>query len=316
MYDAGAPYVARKIDVFNLGVIAFALTTGRKPFGVPRSCLSNALNRTDLQGQPSIKAVAGTAVFWERHLWISGYNPDTRLPRIYDFGWRRQCKPCKESGIVQCVHRFNPYDYTPTIDCFHRLLAPWALGAAVAEEKAAADATAGDEHARAPTECGGTLGGGGGGDSSSAWSFPSSFRGGDHSSFGMSLPSSDVDVPPAPGGPVLASASLSDGGVSFCGGYADTFEEERVVVLGNKCIMPAPDGWSVDRLAEHLRGMPGVAIRANNDGVVEGEVEPPVNLVFTVAHDAAAATFTFMRHTGERMDLAELVYEVDAAVSA
>ena len=60
----------------------------------------------------------------------------------------------------------------------------------------------------------------------------------------------------------------------------------------------------------------GVAVRANNDGVVKGEVEPPVNLVFTVAHDAVAATFTFMRHTGERMDLAELVYEVDAAVSA
>ena len=123
-----------------------------------------------------------------------------------------------------------------------------------------------------------------------------------------------VDLPPT--GPVLASATISDGGVSFCGGYADTFEEERVVVLGNKCIMPAPDGWSVDRLAEHLRGMPGVAVRANNDGVVKGEVEPPVNLVFTVAHDAVAATFTFMRHTGERMDLTELVYEVDAAVSA
>ena len=53
------------------------------------------------------------------------------------------------------------------------------------------------------------------------------------------------------------------------------------------------------------------------EGTVEGEADPTgehptVNLVFSVMHDAAAGTFTFVKHTGSRMDLAELVYDVDA----
>ena len=89
----------------------------------------------------------------------------------------------------------------------------------------------------------------------------------------------------------------------------------------------APDGWNLDRLAQPLRGMPGVAVRAGAGDFVEVEVEAtnddteaaslvPANLVFEVAHDVAAATFKFMHHAGERMDLAELVDEVDAAISA
>ena len=306
------PYVARKVDIFTIGALAFFLIGGRRPFGgtgrngpLPEM---NALNRTDLQGAASIKAVAGTQEFWDRHLWISqdriSLDQPEGNPRICDFGYR--------NSLAR-----NPYIRRATQTCFDLLSKPAEFQVkAQAEVEARRLETLAKEKAAAgkkgPNSCGGSLGGGG--DDSSAWSFSSS----------------DVAMPPPHGdlgGPMLTSASLSDGGGSFCGGYADTFEEERVVVLGNTCIMPAPDGWNLDRLAEHLRGMPGVAVRAGDGDFVEGEVEVadddmeaaswvPANLGFAVAHDVAAATFKFVRHTGERMDLAELVYEVDAAVSA